>query len=71
MKNAAEISADIFYRIFDPCFSIRKVGKGDDGGLVIAYAVKANKDNGTIRLETIKDSGTTLIFTLPQNVVSS
>jgi two-component system, NtrC family, sensor kinase len=59
------ISEQEQHRIFDPFYTTKEVGKGTGQGLAISHDVIVGKHQGTIKVESTLDIGTTFIVTLP------
>jgi len=56
-------------KAFEPFFTTKDVGSGMGLGLSISYGI-IEKHGGSIRLESIQGEGTTVIITLPLNLLS-
>jgi two-component system NtrC family sensor kinase len=64
--NGAGITEEELAKIFDPFYTTKEPGKGTGLGLSVCYRIVEGL-GGTIRAESIKGQGTTIVITLPQN----
>jgi len=62
--NGCGIPKENLARIFDPFFTTKMVGQGTGLGLSISYGI-IQQHNGTIKVESKTDAGTTFIIVLP------
>ncbi|MCB2174079.1 histidine kinase, partial [bacterium] len=63
--NGTGIPESIRYRIYDPFFTTKGVGKGTGQGLAIARDIVVEKHGGTINCQTREGEGTTFTISLP------
>lgn len=63
--NGSGIKKEIRDRIFEPFFTTKAVGKGSGQGLAIVYDIIVNKHNGSIRVDSEEEIGTSMIISLP------
>ena len=64
--NGNGITKEELAKIFDPFYTTKEPGKGTGLGLSVCYRIVEGL-GGTIRAESVKGEGTTIIITLPQN----
>jgi len=64
--NGNGISKDIIDKIFNPFFTTKDVGKGTGLGLSIVYRI-IESHNGTIKVESEENIGTTFTLNLPKH----
>ncbi len=64
--NGEGISKDIMDKIFNPFFTTKDVGKGTGLGLSIVYRI-IESHNGTIKVESEENIGTTFTLILPKH----
>jgi two-component system, NtrC family, sensor kinase len=64
--NGTGITEEELAQIFDPFYTTKEPGKGTGLGLSVSYRIVEGL-GGTIRAESVKGQGTTIIITLPQN----
>jgi len=65
--NGCGIAPENLLRVFEPFFTTKEVGKGTGLGLPISARI-VERCGGSIRLESEKDSGTTVTVALPASV---
>lgn len=63
--TGAGMPEEVQFRIFDPFYTTKKVGKGTGQGLAISHDVVVEKHQGTIAVESTPGKGTTFIIHLP------
>lgn len=63
--NGIGIPEEVKSRIFEPFFTTKSVGEGTGLGLSIAYYIITESHGGTMKVESLKDVGTTFIINLP------
>lgn len=64
------IPPDKLNKIFEPFYTTKPVGEGTGLGLSISFSI-IERHNGTIKVESQVDEGTTFIITLPVNIKPS
>lgn len=62
--NGAGIDSDNLPKIFDPFFTTKNGDEGNGLGLAVVYGI-IKKQNGSIKVESVKGKGTCFIITLP------
>jgi two-component system NtrC family sensor kinase len=64
IDNGPGIEEDRIQRVFDPFYTTKEPGRGTGLGLSVSYMI-IEAQEGTIRAESIKGSGTSIIINLP------
>ena len=63
--NGSGIPPNILDKIFQPFFTTKPTGQGTGLGLSLAYDIITKEHNGTIKVESKQNEGTTFIIQLP------
>ena len=63
--NGGGISSSLQEKIFQPFFTTKPTGEGTGLGLSLSYDIITKKHNGTIKVESKLDEGTSFIINLP------
>lgn len=66
IDNGVGIPKENLTKIFEPFFTTKQVGKGTGLGLSVSYGIIKNL-NGSIKVKSILDEGSTFIIELPLN----
>ncbi|MEO9590109.1 sensor histidine kinase [Rhodopirellula bahusiensis] len=65
--NGAGMTENIRSKVFNQFFTTKDVGKGTGMGLSLTYNIVSSKHNGTIRVESEPNAGSSFIVILPMN----
>ncbi|MFG0264843.1 MAG: ATP-binding protein [Rhodopirellula sp. JB055] len=65
--NGTGMSADIRTKVFNQFFTTKDVGKGTGMGLSLTYNIVTTKHNGTVRVESEPNVGSSFIVSLPMD----
>lgn len=65
--NGTGMSEDVRSKVFNQFFTTKDVGKGTGMGLSLTYNIVSSKHNGTVRVESEPNVGSSFIVILPMD----